>query len=458
MACSRIDSSKISQRALPSSFARYMAESASRSSASGSATPTGSAADAEARGHEALAAVELHRRAQGAGQAVGDAAGGDSRRPSRDHHGELVAAEAGDHVAGAQHAAQPLGDDLEQAVAGAVAERVVDDLEVVEVDEQDRDLERLRRRRSPRCRRCRKKRAVREPGQRVVVRLVVELALDALALGDVEEVADPVGGRVVAVVDERVLPQAPADRRRRRTGSGARSRRRRPAARRRRGPPRARASSSAAPTSSSSVRPVASHRRSLMRWTTPSRPTMAIPIGASSNAERKRSSLSREASRASSFMRQETMLTMPSALMNAAWTAAQRHGCSLRGGVGEDGVGVERAQQPVVHEHVQEREQVREPLLVRREQRDHHEEVEVRLDAAVPQVDEHRRGGQQREADGGRAAVAPTSSVRPASQAKTAIGTISHGGVRRATCPRRARTAAARARAPTRSRSSHGGA
>ena len=56
---------------------------------------------------------------------------------------------------------------------------------------------------------------------------------------------------------------------------------------------------------------------------------MAMPIGASSNAERKRSSLSREASRASSFMRQDTMLTTPSALMNAAWTAAQRHGCSI---------------------------------------------------------------------------------------------------------------------------------
>ena len=43
-------------------------------------------------------------------------------------------------------------------------------------------------------------RPVRQAGERVVVRLVVELALDALARGDVEDVADPVRGRVAAVV------------------------------------------------------------------------------------------------------------------------------------------------------------------------------------------------------------------------------------------------------------------
>ena len=132
-------------------------------------------------------------------------------------HGELVAAEAGDHVAGAQHAAQALGDDLEQAVAGAVAERVVDDLEVVEVDEQHRDLERLRRRRSASLQALQEERAVRQAGERVVVGLVVELALDALALGDVEARGETqYGGRAVAVVDERVLPQRPSRRRRRR--------------------------------------------------------------------------------------------------------------------------------------------------------------------------------------------------------------------------------------------------
>ena len=68
--------------------------------------------------------------------------------------------------------------------------------------------------------------------------------------------------------------------------------------------------------------------RALTRWMPPSSPTSAMPIGASSNAERKRSSLSRVASRASSFMRQDTMLTTPSAKMNTAWMPAHCHGCA----------------------------------------------------------------------------------------------------------------------------------
>ena len=240
MAFSRIESSKISQRALPSSFARYMAASASRSSASGSATPTGSAAHAEARGHEALAAVELDRRAQGAGQAVGDAAGGDSRRRAGDHHRELVAAEAGDHVAGAQHAAQALGDDLEQAVAGPVAERVVDDLEVVEVDEQDRDLERLRvgdrlaaGAAGRTCGSAARSAGRGAPGSRAGARR--PCAWRCRGSGRPSTRARRRGrGRASAAT-------GPSRCRRWRTGSGARSRRRRPAARRRRGPPRARA-------------------------------------------------------------------------------------------------------------------------------------------------------------------------------------------------------------------------
>ena len=55
---------------------------------------------------------------------------------------------------------------------------------------------------------------------------------------------------------------------------------------------------------------------------------MAIPLGASSKAERKRTSLSRMAIRASSLSRQETMFTAPSAVMNRPWMPAQRHGCA----------------------------------------------------------------------------------------------------------------------------------
>ena len=50
---------------------------------------------------------------------------------------ELVAAEAGGHVAGADARLDAVGDRGEQPVAGRVPEGVVDVLEVVEVEEQD---------------------------------------------------------------------------------------------------------------------------------------------------------------------------------------------------------------------------------------------------------------------------------------------------------------------------------
>ena len=57
--------------------------------------------------------------------------------PVRQDH-ELVPAEASDRVARPQDADQPTGDHLEQLVAGAVPERVVGVLEVVQVDEEGR--------------------------------------------------------------------------------------------------------------------------------------------------------------------------------------------------------------------------------------------------------------------------------------------------------------------------------
>ena len=51
---------------------------------------------------------------------------------------ELVAAEAGDQVRRANESGDPLRGRHEECVARSVPERVVDDLEVVEVDEQDR--------------------------------------------------------------------------------------------------------------------------------------------------------------------------------------------------------------------------------------------------------------------------------------------------------------------------------
>ncbi len=59
------------------------------------------------------------------------------RRPGQDHH-ELVAAVAAADVVRAQAPAQALRHGLQHDVAGAVAQPIVDDLEVVQVDREDR--------------------------------------------------------------------------------------------------------------------------------------------------------------------------------------------------------------------------------------------------------------------------------------------------------------------------------
>ena len=53
-------------------------------------------------------------------------------------HDELVAAEPSDEILGTHRVAQLLSGELEQVVAGRVAARVVDVLELVEVDEEQR--------------------------------------------------------------------------------------------------------------------------------------------------------------------------------------------------------------------------------------------------------------------------------------------------------------------------------
>ena len=90
---------------------------------------------------------------------------------------ELVAAETRRDVARANACADTLGSGDEQIVAGAVAEPVVDRLEVVEVEEEHRRV--VGR---PACERLAdafgEEPAVRQAGERVVVGLVAELLLD----------------------------------------------------------------------------------------------------------------------------------------------------------------------------------------------------------------------------------------------------------------------------------------
>ncbi|MEH2621608.1 hypothetical protein V1285_006554 [Bradyrhizobium sp. AZCC 1620] len=105
--------------------------------------------------------------------------------------GELIAAEPGRNIGFLEATAQPLGDALEQLVANRMAERVVDAFELVDVDVEHRQLL---------ARPYRPERAfqplaeldpVRQVGQAVVVRQMLDLLVRAAALGDVLDGRDP---------------------------------------------------------------------------------------------------------------------------------------------------------------------------------------------------------------------------------------------------------------------------
>ena len=82
-------------------------------------------------------------------QACGDAADGGQDRllvgDLRQHGDELVAADPRDDVLVAEAFGQPLGGGAQENVAGIVAERVVDVLEVVEVEQDQRAAAAIRK-------------------------------------------------------------------------------------------------------------------------------------------------------------------------------------------------------------------------------------------------------------------------------------------------------------------------
>ena len=127
-----------------------------------------------------------------------------------DEHRELVAAESGCGVALAQAPGEPVADDAEQVVTGRVAEAVVHGLEVVEVDEQHCQLPALplqsrRRVIDP----VPEERLVREPRERIVKRLVDELALQPPVLGDVSEAPHPAADLAADPLRQRIAFEHP---------------------------------------------------------------------------------------------------------------------------------------------------------------------------------------------------------------------------------------------------------
>ena len=110
--------------------------------------------------------------------------------------GELVAAEAREHVALAQRRLQPHGGLAQQRVARVMAVPVVDELEAIDVDEQHRARGRATLRQLE-LQLTGELPPVDEPGERVVLGRVRELQLGLLALGDVGEDALEAGLAVV---------------------------------------------------------------------------------------------------------------------------------------------------------------------------------------------------------------------------------------------------------------------
>ena len=172
-------------------------------------------ADADAGAWEHLLAVDLELCLEGAQQPGGRVGSVREVGDAVEEDGELVAAEACDRVGRPDRGAETGCDLPQDAVAGRVAEAVVDGLELVEVDEHDRDRrsgalgagERM-------LDTIREERPVGEVRHGVVEGLVGELLLEHLALADVAAVQDDSAhvlvGEQVRVLDLELEPRTVA--------------------------------------------------------------------------------------------------------------------------------------------------------------------------------------------------------------------------------------------------------
>ena len=131
--------------------------------------------DADAGAHLVVATAEIGRQRERADHAIGDAARGFRVTDVAQQHREFVAAEARHRVALFRARLETMRDDRQQLIAGAVAERVVDALEVIEVHVHERAARESGGRgrqflREP----VAKQRAVRQLGERIEVRLAIQ--------------------------------------------------------------------------------------------------------------------------------------------------------------------------------------------------------------------------------------------------------------------------------------------
>ena len=167
--------------------------------------------DADARGHRPVARARYRdpfgaqRLEQVLGHALALCA---VARGSSD--GELVAAEAGEDVALAQALAEQRRDPRDDLVAGGVAERVVDVLEVVEVEQQQRAVGAVAAHElGVLVELLGEARAVVQAGERVVRGEVVQVLLVVAAVRDVLHLDEEAARRPAVVRDRRGLQRDP---------------------------------------------------------------------------------------------------------------------------------------------------------------------------------------------------------------------------------------------------------
>ena len=153
--------------------------------------PAAREGDPDAGGHEVLAAREHERLGEHRGDPLGHLDRGVLVGDVLEQDPELVAAEAGDGVAGADRLREPRSRRGQQLVADLVAEAVVDELEAVEVEEQDRRQRAVARQPGQGVLEpVEEQRPVRQAGERVVQRAMADPVLGRLSF---ERVGQHVG-------------------------------------------------------------------------------------------------------------------------------------------------------------------------------------------------------------------------------------------------------------------------
>ncbi|HJU38097.1 MAG TPA: PAS domain S-box protein, partial [Tahibacter sp.] len=162
--------------------------------------------DADARAGVDAMTVDLERLGERGEHLPRDDLGRGRVARGRRQHGEFVAAVAREHAAVAEARREAFGDGDQQAVAGGMAEAVVDELEAVEIEKQHRVVEPSERLRAlePLRHQAVEQLAVRQLGQRIVRRGAFELAFEAVPLGHVAQ-------RAAEVVDVVEAEHAGAD-------------------------------------------------------------------------------------------------------------------------------------------------------------------------------------------------------------------------------------------------------